>query len=100
MDLDYMDELLLEGCWLEANGSEVSNFDSSAPFSPFQPSFPWPALEPANHNTESSASPDKNVLIQVWVPVNGGGKRVLTTNNQPFSLDLNCPCLAHTEKYR
>ncbi|KAL8030392.1 hypothetical protein ABFX02_14G283600 [Erythranthe guttata] len=161
MDLDYMDELLLEGCWLEANGSEFSNFDSSAPFSPFQPSFPWPALEPANHNTESSASPskygqhesqksyfpdnlsisqsrfssenyllencelnkrwwigprpslsvidrliqalayikdcsrDKNVLIQVWVPVNGGGKRVLTTNNQPFSLDLNCPSLAH-----
>ncbi|KAL2522279.1 Protein NLP4 [Forsythia ovata] len=40
-------------------------------------------------------SRDKDVLIQVWVPVNKGGQRVLTTNDQPFSLDLNCPRLVH-----
>ncbi|CAI9758025.1 unnamed protein product [Fraxinus pennsylvanica] len=40
-------------------------------------------------------SRDKDVLIQVWVPVNKGGRRVLTTNDQPFSLDLNCPRLVH-----
>ncbi|KAI3459955.1 hypothetical protein Pfo_016618 [Paulownia fortunei] len=181
MDLDYMDELLLEGCWLEANGSEFSHFDSSTPISPFEPSFAWPTLEanngesggcpskdgqevrqrssfPENLSISESQGPqhyrksqslvenicnpvgssaqsendllegpelskkwwigprasmpvmdrliqalcrikdcsrDKDVLIQVWVPVTRGGKRVLTTNNQPFSLDLNCPRLAH-----
>ncbi|EPS69544.1 hypothetical protein M569_05222, partial [Genlisea aurea] len=35
-------------------------------------------------------------LIQVWVPVDrGGGERVLTTNDQPFSLHPGCPSLAH-----
>ncbi|XP_073156070.1 protein NLP2-like isoform X2 [Henckelia pumila] len=33
---------------------------------------------------------DKNVLIQIWFPVKINGRRVLITNNQPFSLDLNC----------
>ncbi|KAK4434120.1 protein NLP4 [Sesamum alatum] len=183
MDLDYMDELLMEGCWLEANGSEFSQFDSSAtPISPFEPAFAWPVLE-ANNGGESGGSPskdgrderqrssfpenlsisqsegpqhyrkplphvenicnafgssaqsenyllevseltkrwwigprastpvmdrliqalgyikdrsrDKDVLIQVWVPVIRGGKRVLTTSNQPFSLEVNCPRLAH-----
>lgn len=177
MDFDYMDELLLEGCWLEANGSsEFPHFD---PISPFEPSFSWPALDfnhgepggspskvvqeerkrssfPENlsisqsrggpqtnrksqpygenitsvgvpsapYNVEGSEqskrwwigpraslsvmerliqavgfmkslSGNKDVLVQVWVPVTRGGKRVLTTNNQPFSLDLNCPKLAH-----
>ncbi|CAA3010181.1 NLP5-like [Olea europaea subsp. europaea] len=40
-------------------------------------------------------SRDKDVLIQVWIPVNRGGRRVLTTKDQPFSLDLNCPRLVH-----
>ncbi|KAG8369280.1 hypothetical protein BUALT_Bualt15G0135000 [Buddleja alternifolia] len=163
MDLDYIDELLLEGCWLEANGSEFSRFDTSTPISPFEPSFFWPTLESNNNIIESSSAPsknnqderqrssfpenlsisqshleniskpeaysleaskkwwigprastsvmdrliqalsyikdfsrDKDILIQVWVPVNRGGKRVLTTNDQPFLLDLNCcPRLAH-----
>ncbi|KAF5740952.1 NIN-like protein 1 [Tripterygium wilfordii] len=30
---------------------------------------------------------DKDVLVQIWVPVNQGGRRVLTTHDQPFSLD-------------
>lgn len=43
-------------------------------------------------------SRENDVLIQVWVPVNKGGRRVLTTNDQPFSLDLNCPRLVHYRK--
>ncbi|XP_051138008.1 protein NLP5-like [Andrographis paniculata] len=33
---------------------------------------------------------DKDVLVQIWVPVKRGGRQVLTTNNQPFSLNPNC----------
>lgn len=32
---------------------------------------------------------DKNVLIQLWLPVNRAGRRVLTTYDQPFSIDYN-----------
>lgn len=32
---------------------------------------------------------DRDVLIQIWVPKVREGRRVLTTNNQPFSLDPN-----------
>lgn len=150
MDFDYMDELLLEGCWLEAKESEFPHFDYTTPISPFEPSsFVWPTLEaittgesgPSNLSiTQSRIGPqaqtetysmeqgfdpnkrwwigprpsmsvmerlvqalgyikncsgDKDVLIQVWVPITRGGKRVLTTNHQPFSLDLNCPKLVH-----
>uniref|UniRef100_A0A1J3H338 Protein NLP5 n=1 Tax=Noccaea caerulescens TaxID=107243 RepID=A0A1J3H338_NOCCA len=34
-------------------------------------------------------------LIQLWVPVDRGGKRVLTTKEQPFSHDPMCQRLAH-----
>lgn len=37
---------------------------------------------------------DKDVLIQIWVPVKSGGRHVLTTNNQPFFLNPNCKSLA------
>ncbi|XP_027088122.2 protein NLP2-like isoform X2 [Coffea arabica] len=37
---------------------------------------------------------DKDALIQLWVPVKRGGGRVLSTKNQPFSLDPNCRSLA------
>lgn len=37
---------------------------------------------------------DKDVLIQIWVPINRGGKNVLTTQNQPFSLNPNHESLA------
>lgn len=37
---------------------------------------------------------DKDVLIQIWVPINRGGKNVLTTKNQPFSLNPNHESLA------
>ncbi|CAK9153906.1 unnamed protein product [Ilex paraguariensis] len=38
---------------------------------------------------------DRDVLIQIWVPVKRAGRHVLTTNNQPFSLNPNCKSLAH-----
>ncbi|XP_041017726.1 protein NLP2 isoform X2 [Juglans microcarpa x Juglans regia] len=37
---------------------------------------------------------NKDVLIQIWVPVNRGGRRVLTTSDQPYSLYSSCPRLA------
>lgn len=171
MDLDYIDELLFDGCWLEAtNGSEFLNNSSLSPSSLFDSSFIWPNFEatngesslfsttllqddPQEHRQRSSLSgnlstsdthdqnpskipndlvgssdlnrrwwigPEKNLnpgtsvmdrlicallcikesmknkdaLIQIWVPVNSGGRRFLTTNNQPFSLDLNESSLA------
>ncbi|KAK3038833.1 hypothetical protein RJ639_028555 [Escallonia herrerae] len=185
MDLDIMDELLLEGCWLETtDGSEFLNFSPSTSDALFDPSYVWPTLEtltgkssgslsqrdskeerqisslPENlsvsqlqgqHHAEiqslggnivnfargfsqsgnkssegselsrrwwigpsASHGPalsvmdrmvqalgymkdrtrDKNILIQIWVPVDRAGRNVLSTNDQPFSLDLNCPNLA------
>ncbi|KAM7513995.1 hypothetical protein LguiA_003578 [Lonicera macranthoides] len=184
MDLDFMDELLLEGCWLEAtDGSEFFNFTTpSTSNSLFDPSFSWPTFEPNNdesnenlpqkdsqeerqmssfpdnlsisqsQNTQNSSKVhsidesmvnadnylvdgtelrrrwwigpsgnhrpalsvmerliqalgyvkdckrDKDVLIQIWVPVDRGDRRVLSTSNQPFSLDINCPRLANYRK--
>lgn len=177
MDLDYMDELLLEGCWLEtADGSELFHHSPSPSNSIFDPTFTWPSLDTdnadlslsrketlearqrssfpenlsisqpqgqnspkdmitvtggssqhenhliegfdlsrrwwiaptGNHNPSFSVMErliralgyvkdwkrDKDVLIQIWVPVNRGGKRFLSTIDQPFTLDLNCPRLA------
>ncbi|MCD7466319.1 hypothetical protein HAX54_002923 [Datura stramonium] len=36
---------------------------------------------------------DKDVLIQIWVPVKKGGKHVLITNNQPYFLNPNSQSL-------
>ncbi|KAG2265216.1 hypothetical protein Bca52824_072295 [Brassica carinata] len=38
---------------------------------------------------------ERGSLIQLWVPVNRGGKRVLTTKEQPFSHDPLCQRLAN-----
>ncbi|XP_022940784.1 protein NLP5-like isoform X2 [Cucurbita moschata] len=40
---------------------------------------------------------DKDVLVQVWVPVSRGGRSVLITNQLPFSQNSSCTRLA---KYR
>lgn len=183
MDIDFMDELLLEGCWLETmNGSEFLQ-QSPPSFSAFFDSpFQWPALENIECNSsanqlqknnqedmqtpllpgdspmeEGQAKPldnpqslsivecsswsdkhvnegsdlrrrwwigprvsfgstssvmdrliraldhiqdltkDKDVLIQIWVPVNRGDRRFLTTNDQPFSLN---PSSRKLSKYR
>lgn len=179
-DLDFMDELFLEGCWLEttdgpefpnqshanssahlnpsvfwhmleANGnltmnpSENSNQEViQTPFfkqlheGPVNPQFPSQNMIDVDGYSGHSADPtiksyelnrrwwigplgnqgpassvmerltralvcirevmrDKNVLVQVWVPVNKGGRNVLTTNDDLFSLDSSCPRLS---KYR
>ncbi|XXG60011.1 hypothetical protein AAC387_Pa04g1997 [Persea americana] len=38
---------------------------------------------------------DSDVLVQIWVPVNRGGRHVLTTHDQPFSLDTSCQKLVN-----
>lgn len=172
MDLNFMDELLFEGCWLETtdgfnllqpaastssalkDSSHYSlTFDNSnTPQKKYQddnqkpsllenpsPVYPqsgnWKAFEAATASDTSesflvestelgrrwwigpSSSPDsassvkdrlilairnlreftkeRDVLIQIWVPIKRGGKNVLTTNDQPFSLDPNCQSLAN-----
>ncbi|CAA0823210.1 Protein NLP2 [Striga hermonthica] len=37
---------------------------------------------------------DKDILVQIWIPVKRGGRQVLTTNDQPFSLNPHCKNLA------
>ncbi|XP_015575768.2 protein NLP4 [Ricinus communis] len=181
MDFDYMDKLLLEGCWLETiDGSEFFN-PSPSSSAAFIDSFLWPIPEVNNDdlastpsqksnpeeeqialphrnsllnetqdgsplNTEAigqdmgsvvtlgnnaaeasevsrrwwigpSAIPgpktsvrdrlitalsyikdftkDKDVLIQIWVPVNSGGRRFLVTHDQHFAVVPNCERLAN-----
>lgn len=52
-------------------------------------------VQAVNHLKNSITESD--VLVQIWVPVKRGGKQVLTTNNQPFSLNPNCKNL---QEYR
>lgn len=40
---------------------------------------------------------DGKALVQIWVPINSGGKQLLTTDDQPYSLDPNSKSL---ESYR
>ncbi|XP_048430819.1 protein NLP5-like isoform X1 [Pyrus x bretschneideri] len=179
-DLDFMDELFLEGCWLETtHGPEFHNQSLPSTAAPLNPSFFWHTLETNGNmamNTSHSSnqeemqrpflkqlvegpvnpqSPRENmikdavaysgqsvdptiegrefsrrwwigptgnegfassvterlmralvnigevmrnedVLVQVWVPVNRGGRHVLTMNDL-FYLDSSCSRLA---KYR
>nr|WOB19938.1 NLP4 [Gossypium arboreum] len=175
MQLDYMDELLLDGCWLEASPTEGSDFLDPNAF--FDPTFEWPILDSnggdlggslfqgenqisflpgnphmnENHSQGAHLSPnlddvdgmsrnlhgdcmtntselsrrwwigprtnpgpstsvmlrligalnhikdsakETDVLVQLWLPVNKGGRRILTTSEQPFSLDPNSQRLA------
>jgi hypothetical protein len=142
-DLDFMDELFLDGCWLETlDGSEFLHQSPSRSGALLDPLLLWPALETdgnlsvspsqncsvsesnviegselgtrlwiapwGNPGSTSSVTDrlikaigyirdvtiDKDVLIQIWVPVSRGGKRILTTSNQPFSLGSSCPSIA------
>ncbi|KAK8582602.1 hypothetical protein V6N13_069376 [Hibiscus sabdariffa] len=170
MDLDFMDELLFEGCWLETNdgfnlmqpGLSTANGHvdcDMVPFSvnshqmhrgetetPVSPRF-YMTIEDlyasqspngtADGNASSLSQPgsfivqgtelgsrwwigpsvesgsfssvkerliqaigylkestkDRDVLIQIWVPVKREGKHVLTTEDQPYSLNTNCRSL-------
>lgn len=38
---------------------------------------------------------DRDVLIQIWVPIRRGGRQMLTTCNQPYSLNPDCKSLAN-----
>uniref|UniRef100_A0A7N0ZW85 Uncharacterized protein n=1 Tax=Kalanchoe fedtschenkoi TaxID=63787 RepID=A0A7N0ZW85_KALFE len=40
------------------------------------------------------SSKDRDVLIQIWVPMDLNGKRVLTTNDQPYIVDSSSSSLA------
>lgn len=163
MDFTYMDELFLDGCWLETT-TDASGFLLQSPSScnpHLDHSFSWPALEveerqsplfnefqetqerinntgevcnqSENHSDENSEvvttrwwigpmanhlnpqlsvlerlikalvyirdfNKDKDMLIQIWVPINNkAGRKILTTSDLPFSLETRCPNLA---KYR
>ncbi|CAN4094091.1 unnamed protein product [Withania somnifera] len=185
MDLDYMDGLLFDGCWLETTDASEFLQHSPAIFNaPFDSSFMWPTTIDANnvefngipskdaqqekqrptftenlsinHSQEVNyakvqsfgenmnnamytsslsenhlveapelnrrwwigpkasssvmdrlvwalgyirdCSRDKDILLQLWVPINRDGRRVLSTTDQPFLLDLNCPKLANYRK--
>ncbi|KAM7252995.1 hypothetical protein ACFE04_025613 [Oxalis oulophora] len=171
MDFDYINDLMLDGCWLETtDGSEFLQLSPSSSAAFFDPPYIWPSLEnsfadittfpsqktitqqlPANlpsndkslltqpdttdvnaqygiYMTQSpdfnkrwrigpradqglatsvmqrliwaldcikNSMKDKHVLVQLWVPVKQGGKLVLTTDDQPFSLQSNCQRLTH-----
>ncbi|KAJ0087051.1 hypothetical protein Patl1_09391 [Pistacia atlantica] len=57
MDLDYMNELFSEGCWVETiDGSEYPHPSPSFSTSFFDSSFPFPALETINGKTITSTS--------------------------------------------
>ncbi|KAL2346179.1 hypothetical protein Fmac_000179 [Flemingia macrophylla] len=172
MDFDYMGELFLDGCWLEASADGSDFLLQSPSFSNplFDPSFSWPALE-TNHNESHDVafgtqqeslnnmvnvvaaaggsgscgmqfqfdshsvegasegvkrwwfsptpSPgpgpsiiekllralmwlkdynrNKDMLIQIWVPVQRGGRPILAANDLLFSLESRSVNLA---KYR
>ncbi|GMN34765.1 hypothetical protein TIFTF001_004881 [Ficus carica] len=187
MDLDFMDELFLDGCWLETrdNGSEflkpnntTITFPSTSTNPLLDPLFVWPNFD-TNNNDQSNTTPsqiktnpedrhrsvfaepeqkiptlenmtddigvcyggsdaqvsteggnelrrrwwigpktnmgpsssvverlyralvymkevirDKDVLVQIWVPVHREGRRVLITRDLPFALDDNSSRLA------
>uniref|UniRef100_A0A9I9DDY3 Protein NLP4 n=1 Tax=Cucumis melo TaxID=3656 RepID=A0A9I9DDY3_CUCME len=174
MDLDYMDGLFLDGCWLEtADGTEFLHTSPSSFGVNLDPLIGWPATDmngdfnmtqisrsnqeegrkistdemslgrkridmgqeecsdqSENNGFEGSemcrrlwigpgehlGSPtsvmerliravgyikdfvrDKDVLVQVWVPINRGGRNVLITNDLPFSQNSSCTRLT---KYR
>ncbi|KAI3730268.1 hypothetical protein L1987_61437 [Smallanthus sonchifolius] len=73
MDLDYMDELLLDGCWLQAtNGSEILNNDPSASNPLFDPSFQLPEFDSNTEQPESNDpegnSPKSHVRTLINLP--------------------------------
>ncbi|KAL4273045.1 hypothetical protein GQ457_13G020630 [Hibiscus cannabinus] len=177
MDFDYMDELLLDGCWLETTpGSDFVNPTLSLSNNFFDPPFTWPNSESnasgsggglsqidnlgehqrslfpgsshmneaqgeslvtpqfsqsQNLHTDSitdgsesnrrwwigprtnpgptssvmqrliqalgyikASAKENDVLVQLWLPVNRGGRRILVTSEQPFSLNPNSQKLA------
>lgn len=150
MDLDFMDDFLFDGCWLETGdgfnpmqpgpsgshvgGDQINHEDTELKFPQF-PSNPqnmevvgaaasiiqsggflvegtelgskwWiePTAEPGPSSSVRDRlrkamkcfkefTKDREFLIQIWVPVKRGDKHVLTTEDQPYSLNTNCESL-------
>ncbi|CAI0382115.1 unnamed protein product [Linum tenue] len=153
MDFDYMDQLLLDGCWLEAatdgsefyypgptdftfHPSEITNNVNMSTTSTPQMGNEAVAMRNSSQNEvgvsgrEENGSDaiegskrwwigpkapgssvrdrlmgaiggirdlikDKDALVQIWVPTDRMGRRVLTTYNQPFALDGSSQMLAN-----
>lgn len=173
MDFEYMDELFVDGCWLQAtDGSEyINNNNINNPI--FDTQFIWPPFDFNNidrvpedvqeerakssilknlsvsqsqtedgilskslvsnsfgfpnqsenflESSETSrrwwippsvnigvkerliyaienikhSALNKNTLIQIWLPENRGGKKVLSTSDELFSLGPDCPQLSN-----
>ncbi|KAE8709278.1 Protein NLP2 [Hibiscus syriacus] len=110
MNLDFMDQLLFEGCWLEqfspspytdnlsknqspAAAASSSSQDGSFIVEGSCPSLPMKLrlMQAITYWKESTK--DRDVLIQIWVPVKREGKNVLTTKGQPYSVNTNCKSL-------
>ncbi|TKY75326.1 NLP4 protein [Spatholobus suberectus] len=76
MEFDFMGDLFLDGCWLEASADGSDFLLQSPSFSNplFDPSFSWPALE-TNHNESQDAAFETQQENQdmVNVVVAGGG---------------------------
>ncbi|CAN8270856.1 unnamed protein product [Cochlearia groenlandica] len=126
MDLDFMDELLFDGCWLETIHTEEESStamnENTTPFLAFDEN---PSQEDQetemNHEAEmlywiapsssssvkerliqaisglNEAVEDKDFLVQIWVPFQQEGKKFLTTWEQPHLFNQNHTSL---EKYR
>lgn len=83
MDFDYMDELLLDGCWLQAtDGSEILNNNTSASNPPFDPSVQWPKLDSSTENPE----PNDNLLAPEGNSLKSHVKSLITLPNQSENL--------------
>ncbi|CAN1163117.1 Protein NLP5 [Linum perenne] len=137
MGSDYMDELLLDGSWLETTdvseflnfGANLNNVDTSATTSQSsceqgnqvslfldgcddEAGFscrendkervqnPGPATSVQDKLTRAIGCirdliNDKDVLVQTWVPMEEMGRRVLTTDHQPFALEGDSQRLAN-----
>ncbi|XP_010266179.1 PREDICTED: protein NLP4 [Nelumbo nucifera] len=81
-----------ECCSAEAN-CELSKRWWIGPSSNLGPSVRERLMQALGYIQESTK--DSDVLIQIWVPVKRGGKHVLTTDGQPFSLNPSSQRLAN-----
>ncbi|TYJ44512.1 hypothetical protein E1A91_A03G230500v1 [Gossypium mustelinum] len=90
VDMDFIDELLFEGFNINSDrgqaGLDLSRSENRAVTSMSR------LMEAVLYLKESTKGRD-DVLIQIWVPVKKGGKHVLTTQGQPYSLNTNCKSL-------
>ncbi|KAJ1692995.1 hypothetical protein LUZ63_009693 [Rhynchospora breviuscula] len=94
-DFDLLDQLLSgDNNWLEASTSAPN----CTPFSPsFQSNFNNSIKERFREalNFIKDAPSDSSFLVQLWVPIQRGNQLLLTTGDQPYTLDENSDKLLH-----